>query len=119
MTASRPIRQNDLPDFSPFPGYRGKLVHSETMTVVHWTVDAGYEVPPHSHPHEQILNVMEGEFDLTLDDYPWRLCAGDILVIPGHVPHSGRAITDCRVIDIWHPPRDDYQVEEHHGETQP
>jgi hypothetical protein len=22
---------------------------------------------------------------------------------------SGRAITDCRVIDVWHPPREDYR----------
>lgn len=107
----RVIQQEALPDFNPFPGYRGKLVHAKTMTVVHWTIDAGYEVPDHSHPHEQIVNIMKGEFELTVDGQAMHLRPGDIVVIPGNVPHSGRSITDCKIIDIWHPCRDDYQVE--------
>lgn len=26
-----------------------------------------------------------------------------------HVPHSGRALTDCRVIDVFYPVREDYR----------
>ena len=99
-----------LPDFNPLPGYRAKLVHGESMTVAHWTIDAGCSMPEHSHPHEQIVNTMEGEFELVLDGKPIHLKPGDVLVIPGGVPHSGQAITDCKLIDIWHPVREDYQV---------
>jgi quercetin dioxygenase-like cupin family protein len=34
---------------------------------------------------------------------------GAVAIIPPHVPHSGRAITDCRVIDVFYPTRDDYR----------
>ncbi len=105
------IARDQLPDFNPFPGYRGKLIHAESMTVVHWTIDAECPIPEHSHPHEQIMNVMKGEFELVLDGKPLRMKAGDVLVIPGDVPHSGHGITDCEVIDIWHPVREEYQLD--------
>ncbi len=35
---------------------------------------------------------------------------GDVFIIPGDVPHSGRSITDCYLIDVWHPTREDYKV---------
>ena len=104
------IELGKLPDFEPFPGYRGKLVHSATMTIAHWTIDADRSIPEHSHPHEQVVNMMEGEFELVVDGVPHRLTPGDVVVIPGDVPHAGRSITDCRIIDMWHPRRDDYQA---------
>ena len=30
-------------------------------------------------------------------------------VIPGGVPHGGRTISACRVIDVFAPARDDYR----------
>lgn len=109
-TKSQYVHTSDLPDFNPLPGYRAKLIHGEAMTVAHWTIDAGCSMPEHSHPHEQMVNAMEGEFELVLDGNPIRMKAGDVLVIPGGVPHSGVAITDCKLIDVWHPVREDYQV---------
>ena len=103
-------RLADEPDFVPIEGYRAKLIHTESMTVAHWTIDAAGELPEHSHPQEQILNMMEGDFELILDGTPIRLQAGDVLVIPGNVPHAGKAITDCRIIDVWHPRREDYMT---------
>ena len=107
--SARPIHTETLPDFNPLPGYHAKLVHSESMTVAHWTIQADHAMPEHSHPHEQIVNMIEGEFELILDGDPVRLKAGDILVIPGNVPHAGNAITDCRIIDVWNPVREDYR----------
>lgn len=99
----------NLPDFEPFHGYHGKMVHSETMTIGHWKIDRDSPVPHHSHPHEQIVNVITGEYELTVDGTPHLLRGGDFFVIPGNVPHSGRALTECHLIDVWHPPRDDYR----------
>lgn len=104
------IRLEELKDFVPFEGYHGKLVHSENMTICHWDIKQGFSIPEHSHPHEQVVNMMDGEFELVLDGDPIRLKPGDVLVIPGNVPHSGVSITDCKIIDVWHPCRDDYRA---------
>ena len=91
------------------PGYRAKFVHSENMTLAYWDVDPGAALPEHSHPHEQIANVLEGRFELTVDGEPRVLEPGMVAVIPGGVPHSGKALTPCRLLDSFYPLREDYK----------
>lgn len=103
------IELASLPDFSPLEGFRAKLIHTKKMTIAHWTIDAGRELPTHSHPEEQVVNLMSGEFELTVGGETELLTAGDVVVIPSDAPHSGRAISDCKIIDVWHPCREDYR----------
>ncbi len=91
------------------PGFKVRFVHSDTMTIAYWKIAEGSALPEHSHPHEQIVNVMEGELELVVDGQSLELVAGSVVVLPPDVPHAGRARTDCRVIDVFHPTRDDYR----------
>ena len=34
------------------------------MSLVYWTVDTGAVFPEHAHPHEQIVNMLDGELDV-------------------------------------------------------
>ncbi|NOY99054.1 MAG: cupin domain-containing protein, partial [Chloroflexi bacterium] len=34
---------------------------------------------------------------------------GAVAVIPPDVPHAGRAVTDCRIIDVFYPTREEYK----------
>ncbi len=103
------LKLDEITDFNPLEGYHGKLIHTDQMSVAHWTIKAGHPMQEHSHPHEQIVNMMEGEFELVVDGVSHHLVPGDIVVIPGGVSHSGIGITDCKIIDVWNPPRDDYR----------
>ena len=78
------------------------------MTVAYWNIKAGAQLPVHSHVHEQIVNMLAGEFELTVDGDPLRLVAGDVVVLKSDVKHAGRAITDCRILDVFQPVREDY-----------
>jgi quercetin dioxygenase-like cupin family protein len=77
------------------------------MTLAYWDVDPGAPAPEHSHPHEQILSLIEGEFELTVGGETETLTAGAVVVIPPDVPHSGRAVTACTIVDAFHPVRED------------
>lgn len=93
----------------PIPDYRGKFIHSDHMSVADWRVAADAPFPEHAHPHEQISIVVSGEFELTLEGETRTLMPGVVAIIPANVPHSGRALTDCHIIDIFHPVREDYR----------
>jgi quercetin dioxygenase-like cupin family protein len=95
-----------------FAGFKGRFVHSATMSFVHWQIEAGAVLPEHSHPHEQVAHVVAGEFELTIDDETHVLRAGCVGVIPGGARHSGRALTDCFIIDAFHPVREDYRQQD-------
>jgi quercetin dioxygenase-like cupin family protein len=79
------------------------------MTLAYWEIDAGAALPAHSHPHEQVVNPVWGELELTMGEETRVIRPGDVVVIPPDVPHSGRAVTDCRIIDVFHPVREDYR----------
>ncbi len=99
---------SDIPERELVPGYRVRFVHSQSMTLAFWSVDAGAALPAHSHPHEQVAQVLEGRFELEVDGELLCLGPGQVVVIPGGVPHAGRALTDCRLLDVFHPVREDY-----------
>ncbi|MCP4097265.1 MAG: cupin domain-containing protein [Planctomycetaceae bacterium] len=90
-------------------GFFGKMIHTATMTMAYWSVNKDALLPEHQHPHEQVLNLLEGEFELQVQGKTHHLMPGSVFVIPGNVPHSGRAITPCRILDVFQPTRDDYR----------
>ena len=93
------------------PGFKGKFIHSDNVTIVHWDISAGAKLSEHNHPHEQITNIINGEFELTIEGKTKVLKSGELVVVPSNVKHSGRAITDCYVVDVFYPIREDYKVE--------
>src|SRR5262245_15215515 len=102
-----PVSQ--VPEREIFPGFIGRVTHSARMTFVRWRIRAGAVLPSHSHPHEQVVHMLEGEFELTIAGETRVLGAGDVAVIPSNAIHSGRAVTECRILDAFHPIREDYR----------
>lgn len=91
------------------PGHHGRFVHSEHTTHVYWDIDQGAQLPEHSHPHEQVVNLLEGTYELIVDGESHVLEAGNVLVIPGGAIHSGEARTACRILDVFSPVREEYR----------
>lgn len=98
-----------IPTKEIMPGYHGKLVHTKTMSLVYWDVKKDAVVPEHHHVHEQIMHVIEGEFQFTLDGITKVYFTGDIVPIPSNLPHGGKALTPCKLMDVFSPARDEYR----------
>ena len=94
---------------TPIPGFVGKVMHSDSMTFVLWEIAAGALLPEHEHVHEQVVHVLDGTFELTVSGRTEVLGRGQIAAIPSSARHSGRALTDCRILDAFCPVREDYR----------
>lgn len=94
------------------PGLFGRFVHGKTMTVSHVTIDKGSVMAVHSHPHEQVTFILEGELEMTIGGEKMLLKKGCIHVIPGNVPHGAVAHVDCVVLDVFNPVREDYVIKD-------
>ena len=104
------IELESLPVKDVIPGFHGRFVHTQHATLGFWEIDKGSVLPVHSHLHEQITEVREGEFELTFSGQTKIYTPGMIAVIPPYVEHSGTALTDCRLLDIFTPVREDYKA---------
>jgi quercetin dioxygenase-like cupin family protein len=68
------------------------------------------KVPVHSHPHEQLGMVIEGDLTLEIDGVEHRLRPGNAYQIPSGIPHGAWTVGGaCRVLDVFQPVREDYR----------
>ena len=100
----------DLPIKQLAPGLTGHYVHGTEMTLGYVDIVAGSKLPEHNHVHEQITYIIEGRLDMIIGGEAVSLTGGMYYVIPSNVLHSAVAITDCKVIDVFHPVREDYRT---------
>jgi quercetin dioxygenase-like cupin family protein len=91
------------------PGCRAQFVHTDNMTLAYWSLEAEAEVPEHAHPHEQVVNVLAGTIELTVNGEVRRLQPNDIVLVPPNTSHRARAVTFCRILDVFHPVREDFR----------
>ena len=103
------INLQELKEVENVPGYTARFIHSENMTIAYYTVKAGAPFPSHQHPHEQISNMLEGTMEFNLNGKVEMIEPGKIVVIPANTPHSGIAISDCKILDVFSPVREDYR----------
>ena len=103
------LNLHELEEMQIVPGFKGHFVHSENMTCAYWGIEAGAVLPEHSHPHEQVATMIAGEFEMTVNGETKVLRPGSVAIIPSDAVHSGRAVTICRIIDVFYPVREDYR----------
>lgn len=93
------------------PGVQRRILWLENlMTVV---IDFEFPMkepdPFHTHMHEQITYVAEGEIWFFIEDEKSRLAKGDMIKIPAGAKHTIQTITPhVRLIDSFSPVREDF-----------
>ena len=91
------------------PGIKGRFVHTANNTIGFIELDKNAILPEHNHIHEQTTQVIEGNLELVIDSITHVLEPGMIITIPSNVVHSAKALTFCRVTDIFSPVLEDYK----------
>lgn len=88
--------------------YLAELAVGENMSVQHFEIEPGADVPEHDHHHEQAGFVYEGELTFLVDGEEFTVGAGDGYTIPGGEPHAALNEGDdvARGVDIFSPPRE-------------
>jgi quercetin dioxygenase-like cupin family protein len=104
------IAIDSLPQNEVKEGFKARFIHTENLTLGYWDVEEAAILPMHSHHNEQVTQVLEGKFELTIGEETKIYEMGQIVVIPPHSIHGGKALTKCKIFDIFCPVREDYRV---------
>lgn len=104
-----PGRYVDVAAISPVefvPGLEFRPVVGEKTMANFVTFEPNTVAPVHVHSEEQIVIVLDGEFEFEIDGDVRMMRKGDVAVIPSWVPHGARTKdSSCREVDIFNPPR--------------
>lgn len=87
-----------------------RLITGDQVMLTHVYLKKGCIVPKHSHMNEQFSYILEGALKFFVGDKGDEIVvrAGEVLHLPGDVPHEAHALEDTLDVDVFYPPREDW-----------
>lgn len=87
-----------------------RLITGDQLMLAHVYLKKGCVVPKHSHANEQLTYILEGALRFQVGDDGEEIVvrAGEVLHLPGNVPHEALALEDTLDVDVFYPPREDW-----------
>jgi quercetin dioxygenase-like cupin family protein len=88
-----------------------RLITGDRVMLAHVYLKKGCVVPRHAHENEQFTYILEGALQFLVGEDGAReivVRAGEVLHLPGNVPHEARALEDTLDVDVFSPPRQDW-----------
>ena len=93
------------------PGANSRLIGGHGAQMSFLRMSPGMVFAAHLHPEEQLMIVLRGSIDELILDGRAAMTKGDLLYLPGTMVHGGRVgDTGCDVLDVFFPPRPDYEA---------
>ncbi len=94
----------------PREGVNRRAFSGDNCMLVVNEIESSAQPALHSHPHEQICYIVQGECTFILGDESIHMGAGDVILVPPNVPHTLRPIGKETIvnIDVFSPIREDY-----------
>lgn len=109
MSRAEVITLAELATDRPMPRIERRRIIGEKMMISDVVLEAGFDLAAHRHENEQFVVVLEGRCVFGLGEpgtgefREVEVRAGQVLVLPGNVWHSCRAIERTRIFDLFSP----------------
>jgi quercetin dioxygenase-like cupin family protein len=74
------------------------LINQKTGTVTLFAFDAGQELSEHTAPYDALVQVLDGETEITIAGRPFQLKTGEAIIMPANDPHAVKALTKFKMM---------------------
>jgi quercetin dioxygenase-like cupin family protein len=88
-----------------------RLITGDQLMLAQVYLKRGCVIPKHSHMNDQLTYILEGALRFFVGENgeaEIMVRAGEVLHLPGNVPHQAEAVEDTLDVDIFYPPREDW-----------
>jgi quercetin dioxygenase-like cupin family protein len=76
------------------------LFDKKAVTVTLFAFDGGQGLSEHTAPYDALVTIIDGEAEVTIASKPFRLTAGEMIIMPANKPHSLRALSRFKMLLI-------------------
>ena len=90
------------------PAISRRFISGDRVTVARFELKRGGLVPMHSHENEQVTFVISGALKFKIEGREVVVRGGEVLQIPGALPHEVEVVEDALVVDVFSPVRQDW-----------
>lgn len=74
------------------------LAQEKGVGITVFAFDAGEGVSTHTAPGDALVQILEGEAEITIDGEKHILREGEIIIMPKNIPHAVKAVTKFKMI---------------------
>ncbi|MDZ7859770.1 MAG: cupin domain-containing protein [Candidatus Krumholzibacteriota bacterium] len=74
------------------------LIDKKVGTVTFFSFDEGQGLSEHSTPFDALVNVVDGEAEITISGKQYYLKAGESIIMPANKPHSLNAAKQFKMV---------------------
>ncbi len=65
-----------------------RVIEKTTGNITLFAFDRGQKLSEHSAPFDAMVQVVEGQTEITIDKKPYALKEGDTIIMPANIPHA-------------------------------
>jgi quercetin dioxygenase-like cupin family protein len=74
------------------------LIKRPTGTITAFAFDAGQGLSEHTAAFDALVQMIEGEAEITIAGKPFEVCEGDAILLPAQQPHAVTARTAFKML---------------------
>lgn len=95
---AKPIKLASLIDYQSGSVVSREILKGTTGKVVLFAFDEGEALSEHTSPFNALVQIVEGEAEITISSQPHRITAGELILMPTQQPHALTAVKRFKMI---------------------
>ena len=92
------MRLADLVDYQDGAVVSREIMNKKTGTVTLFAFAAGQGLSEHTAPFDALVQLLDGEADITISGKTLRLKKGGMVIMPANQPHALKAVSRFKMI---------------------
>ncbi len=88
FSAAIPVNMKQLIQYSEHSIVSSTIIKNEAGTVTLFAFDAGQDLSEHTAPFNALLQVLQGEANITIGSNSHVVKEGETILMPANIPHS-------------------------------
>lgn len=95
---SNVFRFPEMVDYSSEGIISKRVIDRTTGTVTLFSFDKGQRLSTHSAPYDAMVQVVEGTAEIIINDQPFHLQTGEVIIMPAGIPHAVIATENFKMV---------------------
>ena len=98
VQAAEPVLLAGLVNYQDVSILSRVLIGRDTGTITLFAFDEGQGLSEHTAPFDALVQMLEGEMEISIDGMPLHVKAGHLLLMPANHPHALKATVKSKML---------------------
>jgi len=92
------LKVKDLAEYGNGAVVSRTIVEKKTGTVTIFSFDRGQGLSEHTAPFDALVEILDGEAEITISGKPRSVKAGELIIMPANEPHALKAVKKFKMM---------------------